>query len=257
MESDVSKCRLAWRLVRLALALGSCAAVGRADSLVIVGTGRSGSWDTIIEISNGGVVPITVQLGPVPAYQTACPAVCPLAIRTVGPGQTVQLGPDDLAGYHPAGAGLSFVNGSTLDFARGVTVRARSVNTLMPALSAEVPVVRLSTITSLSPQALIFPGSTRSGSAHSNVLLAEISGMADAPVLVEAFAADGTLLGSEIDTIPSGKTLYLVDVLARLGVSNLADGSIRVTRLGGGTVWGWIGTVFPGAGVHIGLGKNP
>jgi len=231
-------------------------AAASADSLIIVGTGRSGSWDTIIEIANGGTAPVTVQLGPVAAYQAICPNPCPLPTLTINPGQTRRLTPDDLAGYHPSGASVSYVNASTPSFTSNISVRARAVNTVVPTQSAEVPVVRVSTVMGIDPSVLAFPGATRSADAHSNIMLAELTGTA-AVVMVEAFDANGTRIGSSTEAVPGGRTLYLVDVLARLGVDSLDDGQVRVTRLGGGTVWGWIGTVFPQEGVHIGLGRNP
>ena len=236
------------------LLIGATAA---AESLVIVGTGRSGSWDTVLELSNGGSVPVTVQLGPTAGFQALCPTPCPLPTRTLNPGQTVRLTPDDLAGYHPPFASISYVNSSDQSFTSSISVRARAINTLVPTQSAEVPVVRLSTVMAMNPTFLSFPGATLSASAHSNLMLAELTGLATTIVQVEAFDTTGTRVGSSTETVRSGGTLYLVNVLARMGVNAMDDGQIKVTRLSGGTVWGWIGTVFPDAGVHIGLGRNP
>src|SRR5262249_15868836 len=185
-----------------------------------------------------------------------CPNPCPLPTLTINPGQTRRLTPDDLAGYHPSGASVSYVNASIPSFTGDISVRARTVNTAVPTQSAEVPVVRLSTVMGIGPSVLAFPGATRSSDAHSNIMLATTSGTA-AVVMVEAFNANGAGMGGWSETVPGGRTLYLVDVLARLGVDSLDDGQVRVTRLSGGTVWGWIGTVFPQEGVHIGLGRNP
>jgi hypothetical protein len=238
-------------------ALAVLATAAMAESLVIVGTGRSGSWDTVLEISNSGSAAEIIQLGPTAGFQALCPNPCPLPSRTINPGQTIRLTPDDLSGYHPAFASISYVNSSDPSFTNNVSVRARSINTAVPTQSAEVPVVRLSTITALNPAVLSFPGATKSASAHSNLMLAEITGTAPAIIQVEAFDASGTRTGVSTETVPAGGTLYLVGVLSRLGVNAMDDGQIKVTRLSGGMVWGWIGTVFPDAGVHIGLGRNP
>lgn len=228
----------------------------RGESLLIVGTGRSGSWDTVLEISNGGATAVTIQLGPTPGFQAICPAPCPLPTRLLNPGQTLRLTPDDLTGYHPAGVGASYVNANIPDTG-SLTVRARTINTAVPTQSAEIPVVRLSTVTGLNAAFLSFPGATRGPASHSNVLLAEVTGTAPAIVLFEAIDVNGAVLASSTQTVPRGGTLFLVDALAVLGVNSLEDGQVRVTRQSGGSVWGWIGTVFPNAGVHIGLGKNP
>jgi hypothetical protein len=235
-----------------------------AESLVIVGAGRSGSWDTLIEIANGGATTATVQVGPTPEFQAICPPPCVLPTPILAPGQSVRLTPDDLSGFlHlDSGAAVVFVNGSVPEFAQSVTVRAHTVNTAVPTQSAEIPVVRLSTVLGMGSVPLVFPGAERTGGSHSNVLLADLTGSPQG-VTVEAFdssgtlVSTGTLLGSATETVPGGSTLYLVDVLARLGVSSLADGQIRITPVSGGVIWGWIGTVFPGTGVRIGLGRNP
>src|SRR5262249_49510504 len=110
----------------VAASLFVCAAAS-ADSLIIVGTGRSGSWDTVLEIANGGIAPVTIQLGPVAGYQALCPNPCPLPTLTINPGQTRRLTPDDLAGYHPSGASVSYVNASIPSFTGDISVRARTV----------------------------------------------------------------------------------------------------------------------------------
>ena len=250
--------RIRTRWLSLSIAVFAALSAGAlAESLVIVGSGRSGSWDTVLEISNGGSAPVTVQLGPVAGFQSICPTPCPLPSRTIGPGQTVRLTPDDLSGYHPPGVSISYVNATDPGFASSISVRARSINTAVPTQSAEVPVVRLSTIMALNPTVLAFPGATLTASAHSNLMLAEITGSAAAIVQIEAFDTTGARVGSTTQTVPAGGTLFLVNALARMGVNAMDDGQVRVTRMSGGTVWGWIGTVFPDAGVHIGLGRNP
>jgi hypothetical protein len=65
-------------------------------------------------------------------------------------------------------------------------------------------------------------------------------------------------MGSAAFDLSTGSTLFLVDVLARLGVPSLKDGQIRVTKTGGtGLIWGLLATVSDEGRVSVSLGTNP
>jgi hypothetical protein len=226
-----------------------------ADSLVIPGAGRAGTWDIVIDVSNGGGEPVSLEVGPVPSFPTGCPALCPLPFRILQPGESTSITADDVSHFLP-GLGLAYLNSATGDFSR-VTARAYTQNTAFPAQTAEIPINRLSTIAALNPQVLIFPGARKSVESRSNLFLTEPSGQANLTATVEILDSGGGVLALQTVTVPAGAILYLVDVIGTMGVPALANGGIRVTRVQGGLLWGWLGTNFPGAGVNIGLGINP
>jgi hypothetical protein len=67
---------------------------------------------------------------------------------------------------------------------------------------------------------------------------------------IEAFSADGTLVGSITTRINYGDTAYFVQILEGMGVNNLESGQIRVTKTGGlGVFWGVMYTVDAGGAI--------
>lgn len=229
------------------------------DSLVIVGVGYAPPWDTDFVLANGEQQESEIWVGP---------SRTPLSHCLSCPGVTVLLPPDGtgktnaltmLAAYASfIGVTTAHVvppSGSTLP-----TVTARVVNRARPGQSIEVPVVRYSTIEALNPAVLSFPAATRSPDSHSNLFVAEVSqeqgrGLS---VLVEAYSSAGDRLGSAAFVLSNGTTLFLVDVLAKLGVANLEDGQIRVTKNGGtGLMWGLLATVSDEGRVSVSPGVNP
>jgi hypothetical protein len=77
-------------------------------------------------------------------------------------------------------------------------------------------------------------------------------------VLVEAFSAEGEMVGSHIFGISATQTLFLVDVLESLGVSELTGGQIRVRKLDGdGLMWGLLATLHDDGRISVSLGANP
>jgi hypothetical protein len=112
----------------------------------------------------------------------------------------------------------------------------------------------------LNPAVLSFPAARRSIDSHSNLIVAEVSREEgrELSILVEAYSSAGERLGSAAFDLSAGSTLFLVDVLAQLGVENLADGQIRVTKTGGtGLMWGLLATVYDEDRVLVSLGTNP
>ena len=68
----------------------------------------------------------------------------------------------------------------------------------------------------------------------------------------------GERLGSTTRTIAAGETLFLVDVLARLGAGGISEGQIRVTKTGGGGIlWGLLSTVSDDGRVSVAVGRYP
>lgn len=77
-------------------------------------------------------------------------------------------------------------------------------------------------------------------------------------VRVDLFASDGTQMASGEFSVVAGTSLYLVDVIGRLGVTTLQDGQIRVSRVGPeGRLWGYLATVNGDGAISIYSGVNP
>jgi virginiamycin B lyase len=231
----------------------------RPDAVVVSGAGTSGSWETLLDFANVGPRPAPVLAGVYP--------------RSTGV---------TYEGHPPGTGALLAANGSAkipLDASRlwtfyvrnteeGVlpSVRARIRNHDAPSQSADIPLIRLSTLTSLNPATLSFPGALRNGSARTNLLIAELSVerlVLDSPIpamqtRVDVLSPDGTLLASGEFDVTSGTCLYIGDVIGRLGVESLQDGQIRVTRLGNeGLLWGYSARIDSDGAVSISSGLNP
>jgi hypothetical protein len=228
------------------------------DSLVIVGAGYAPPWDTDFVLANREQQESEIWVGPsrTPlSHCLSCPGVT-VVLPPDGTGKTTAL--TMLAAYASfVGVTTAYVvpHGSSLP-----TVTARVVNRARPGQSIELPVVRYSTIEALNPAVLSFPAATRSPDSHSNLFVAEVSreqgrGLS---VLVEAYSSAGDRLGSTAFVLSNGTTLFLVDVLAKLGVASLDGGQIRVIKNGGsGLMWGLLTTVSNEGRVSVSPGVNP
>lgn len=229
------------------------------DSLVIVGAGYAPPWDTDILLANRESAESLLWVGPSRSNLSACLSC---------PGVTVFLLPYETGkttGQTVLHAYADFIGVTTLYVVPPSgyalpTVTARVVNRERPSQAIELPVVRFSTIEALNPTVLSFPGARRSSVSHSNLFIAEVTreqgrGLS---VRVEAYSTAGDRLGSAAYDLSNGTTLFLVDALARLGVSELDSGQIRVTKTGGsGLMWGLLATVYDEGRVSVSPGLNP
>lgn len=224
-----------------------------SDALVVVGAGAAGSWVTEYELANGELASIQALVGPAP-FAVPCPPLQACEQAVVGvPGR----GAAKISSipYSRTFVGSTFV---TVPTGSLPTVRARIVNSNRPSQAIELPVVRLSTIASFNASELFFPTATRTPTAHSNLVLSELSLTAPVSLRVEVYSAGGTLVGARAFDIDLGNSIFLVDVLGQLGVLDLADGQVRVVKTGGGgLLWGLLATVTSDGQVFVSLGRNP
>jgi hypothetical protein len=223
------------------------------DAVLVAGAGTSGSWETEFLVANLEDRPVTVFVGVSSSPQSVCPGSCFaqgfISLPANGSG------------------GLSsrniFVGSVFTFFARALedgilpSAKARIANRATPSQSADLPTIRLSTLTTLNPRSLSFPGIAKTGPAHSNLVISEVSneGMS---VSVELFAGEGVVVATaNYDIGPSG-TLFLTDIVSRLGISDLASGQLRVTRTTDqGLLWGYVATVNADGAVSVFSGLNP
>lgn len=244
----------------------SAHAVPQRDVLVIAGAGVSQSWNTEFDLANPGPTPLTVEIGrlDVPLSEGQCPGIDPCIVavdhRVIPPNGTIH------TNAYSIGAGLvSTFYVVPLDVGGSLpVVHARTVDRDRPGRGTDIPVFRRSTLSASVESGLSFPAAIRSTTAHTNLVLAEVSARADLDVLVEVFSAGGERLAGRNfhierdNALGRDGTLFLVDALAILGVSELEGGQIRVTRVGGdGLLWGLLTRVDADGRVSVSPGLNP
>jgi hypothetical protein len=242
----------------LLLALVTCAAAGSVrhddDVFVAVGAGVAGAWETEFEFANpdeATAVNVFASEQPFPYVCVAAP--CGIAYAPLPRTGTARIVTHaaDFATF----TGRLFVGAD--DAEELPTVKARVINRARPSQSIELPLYRRSTLINLNPRVLSFPGAQRSAGVHTNLFISEIGLSWEMAVLVEVFSPAGERLGQEVHVIPRGQTLFLQDVLSRLGVNELAEGQIRVTRTAGnGILWGLLTTMFDDGRVSVAAGKH-
>lgn len=229
------------------------------DAVVVLAAQNVGGWTTEFDFTNVEDQPITLfgaaGFSPGLFYDRIN-----LSIPSRGSGK----GTASQIGFGPLFRALFF---RSLEDGILPSVKARLVNGSLPPKAIDIPAVRLSTVAALDPTVLVFPAALRThGGGHGNLLIAEVGAGSylrlpipqDLQVLVEGVSAAGQSLGSFNATIPGGDSLYLVDVLARLGVDELSGGAIRLTRIGGrGIMWGYLITVTDDGAIGVSLGATP
>ncbi|HKD11824.1 MAG TPA: hypothetical protein VKE50_07100 [Thermoanaerobaculia bacterium] len=228
------------------------------DWLVAVGSGHAGAWNTELDLANGRGATVTARVG------RRGPQICGLCFDPTLATDIPALGARRVSATDVPFVGEGF---DTFLVTTGLTpeddlptTRARILNRARPSQSAEIPVVRYSTIRRLNPSVLTFPSATRNVEAHTNLVLAEVSaGEGEVQVIVEAYSADGELEGRSRPMILSGaQTIVFGDVLAMLGIGDLEGGQIRVTKLSGnGLMWGLLATAYDDGRLLVSAGLNP
>jgi hypothetical protein len=243
------------------LALGASAFL-RGETLLIAAGGFVGAWDTEIEMANvlADPVDVTLSITGIPSG-LPCPPNCTSQTVTV-PGHGTQrvLASAFLGSVY---AGPQMIRVDTPNGVAAPSVHARSISAGSQTQFAELPVVRLATIQALDTSVLVFPGASRQDGVYSNLILEGIGGSftGGSLVTVEAFDSSGQSLASQTFAITGESTFQattIVDVLSRLGITELEDGQIRVTRVTGtGSLWGVLTNVLGSGALKVKLGANP
>ncbi len=244
----------------LSLALAAPAAAPAADRhdddvLVALGAGVTGTWDTEFDFANpDDRNSVSVFAGEQPFPFVCVAAPCGIAYAPLARTGTARIvtRPADFDRF----TGRLFVGAQ--DAEDLPTVTARVINRARPSQAIELPLFRRSTLIALNPLVLSFPGAQRTPDSHANLFVSEIGLSWEVSILLEVYASSGERLAQEIHVIPRGETLILQDVLARLGLTELSQGQIRVTRTGGnGVIWGLLATLFDDGRVRVTAGKHP
>jgi virginiamycin B lyase len=216
------------------------------DLIVIAGAGASGDWDTEVQISNREKFSLSLNLfgvfgqNGVPAstggirVPLSAGGSTRLTAKGLGSGEWSIWFLEDLSFFLPA-------------------VNVRVFQRSRPGISGGLPAIRLSTLEKLDATVLSFPGARRlPGFSRSNLVL---GGLGSGRIRVEAVTAQGEVLGSSEFAFPG--SLFLTDVLSKLGVNTLDIGQIRVTRLLGVPFWGYLATADQDGSLVVTTGANP
>jgi hypothetical protein len=230
-----------------------------SETLIAFGGGTISSWVTEYSLANRTSTSTSVYLGNTPEVPTVCPPLTgcsqfAISVSVPANGSARSFGP---------AVGFGTMHLKSTDNSTPPTVRARIINTAFPSQSGELPVFRLATLLAMNPPQLVFPGATRSGSSHSNLVLAVLRAAGDftprtVSAVVEVYAGSGQLLGSRELDLECCQTLFLIDVVGNLGITSLDQGQIRVVKTGGnGVLWGIMPSLNADGTVSVSLGVNP
>lgn len=225
-----------------------------ADVLVAIEAGVAGTWETEIDYASLEDRPLSVFAGEQPHPFVCVTSPCGIAYSQLPRNGTTRIvaTSTDFGRF----TGRLFLGSD--DAEELPTVQARVVNRARPSQAIELPLFRRSTLVALNAGVLAFPFRIGAAGDHSNLFVSEIGLSSDLSVKIEAFAFSGELLGSTTRTIAPRETLFFVDVLARLGVTGISQGQIRVTKTGGGGIlWALLSTVSDDGRVSVAVGRHP
>jgi hypothetical protein len=241
-----------------------------ADSLVIVGPGTLGRYQTTITFANPTATPLECVLTTLPGTPGFCNVLCPpgLYVNVEVPANgTFQWTPVD---FSPStGFPLNTLLVTPAEGFPLPTVKAHIVDTLVPTRGVDLPVIRLSTLTAQNPTVLVFPDISRTATLHSNLVLGAIDQDGRSQLLtvqIQVFSSDGQLVGQGTFSnaaqnqgmSPAAADLFIVDVPGQLGISTLEAGQMRVTKLSeAGFLWGEVATMSTDGGASLSVGLNP
>jgi hypothetical protein len=242
----------------VALVPGVSSAQSGQSDLVMIGAGWVGDWDTEIELADsplaggaqGSISKFVVTVQPCTDCGTSFDIPENGAARYLA---------SDILGDSFEGPQLLRV----LTFAGGAPpiTRARIFRRSLPCQSADLPVLRESTLRAADTGALVFPGLRRDAATRSNLILQIVGTESSADVTIEAFDAGGALLGSTTATVPAEAAFHaltLVDVVALLGGDQVEGGRLVVTRTSGSAVvWGVLATYAQDGALTMSGGLNP
>jgi hypothetical protein len=248
------KCR-----VLLALGFAVVAQIPSSASgqmLIAVGVGTVDQWDTEFELANPFAGPLGFQIGNEINFQHSCPAACDFNYFVLPPYGSIRIRQADIfpvTNFLYTAFVLPGIEGS----GALPTMRARVFNTLAPSQAVEVPVFKSETVMALaSAGSLAFPSIARTATSHTNLVLANFAQADPYTVNLDLYDPTGLLLAS-MQLNVSG-LLFLKDIVAQLGVSNLERGQSVITPAPGnaGTPTGFA-AILDSNSVVISQGQNP
>jgi hypothetical protein len=243
------------------LLLASQIALAEADSLVFVGVGAIGQWITEMTGANPTASDLSARVDTEPRFEPpgVCTIICPVYFLLT-PNASETLDSDEVGRAAGAVTTLYVTSGEGRPLP---SVRARVVNAARPEQAISVPGFRLSTLLSLNPATLAFPGARRSATARTNLVVADLRELnhlqgRGLSIEVEAYGARGNRLASASFSLSPGETRFLVDVLGQLGLESLDGGQIRVRKSSvEGYLWGTLFTTDADGTITVSVGATP
>jgi hypothetical protein len=218
---------------------GTIVSAGGGNHLVVYGAGVAGAWTTELTLTNVSAEESSVGIGDrvvvpcVPGDTCAAFVTLPPHGTAVATYPLSGIGSDVGAAYVFPGHGPS------------PSVLARAVAPGTACATADLPVFGMETLRAFNATALVFAGARRGAVGRSNLLVANVPdpiGASSGPSLqaaIEAFSAEGASLGQTTTTVEYGKTVFVTDLLRALGVSEVENAQLLVTKVGGdGVLWG-------------------
>jgi len=225
-----------------------------AGSIVVVGAGYSGAWDTEIVLANPFDSPLDMLVGrtPRPCLAGPCPPPFTLSIEVPAMGQASVLA------SQLNGTGVSYVFITPYsDGGPGLpVVRARAFAVDQPSRAMELPAISYGQFISRLRTTFVFPGAAKSSDAYSNLSVVEF-GVGDVSYRIDAFDAAGNAVGTLRGGLTIGGFGVVVDVLKQMNVTAF-DGQIRLTQTGGdGVLAGTLATLGSDDSFAVSGGFNP
>ncbi len=219
--------------------------VGRLSEnrIYAVGAGHDPTFDTEFDLSSASGQPLRVRLGTRP--QGVCPAICPFSsilVDVPGSGTVTRLASDI-----PQTEGIELYTITGEDFAGIVELPATEAFLIDEGdgSRAELPLVDYWTMADSQPPAtgvnrqpsLTFPARRRAGTAHTDLIVADIESSGALSVRIDAVREGVGIVATTTRSFTD--TLVMKNVLTTLGIFNDFEGHIVVTRQSfSGLFWG-------------------
>ncbi|MGH9443965.1 MAG: PKD domain-containing protein [Thermoanaerobaculia bacterium] len=224
------------------------------DALVTFG-GTLGNWGTELFLSNGSAEEVNALF--TPSVQV-CPGQCfPIRVPVPAYGEANFPAPAEFGADSFAVDYITSMSGTL------PSMRVRAVNILSPNLTNAIPVARLSSLITLDPSVLSFPGAAGGDAGRSNLILTalflpDLSIGPSVEGVIEVRNPSGSLLATASFSVASGDVLSIADVVRSTGVSSLVSGNVRVVKTSSdGFLWGVMATTYSDGSLAVSTGANP
>lgn len=237
------------KLIALFVLLAPPAAFGQHRSVVVLGAGAVGSWDTKITVTNPGSTEMPITISPSinegpevpPCLQ---PGICgDFARVSIAPFGTYVLpaipqglippiptAPQPVYVAAPSAGPLPLVSAYA-----GDTAAACSRGESLPAVAADA---------AFDNRLDIIPGARRDADTHVNLFLA---GSPLEPLAMQirvcAFDANGNVLSIKFYAVAPGQSLFIQDLLLDEGLLEMEEGSLQIDEPGGSGKWAAVMTI--------------
>jgi hypothetical protein len=221
------------------------------DFLFVLGAGNSGLWVTEFTVSNTTDEEQTIIASLAP--EQPCPPLASCLTSVILPPRGTEV-------IGAPNTGVAGIYVGSLDGSRAPAVQARAHTSSGPAMSVDLPVFDVDFLRANAPSTLSFAGAQRNSGGRSNLIVANVAdpnriGDESVTLLLQAFGADGVLIGETTLTLEHGESKFIGDVIGVLGVAELSAGQVRLTKKSGlGVFWAIMSILRPDGTSSVALG---